>query len=148
MNIVIVESDPFEIEALKEEILISLNVSELTIIKSVSEAVVAVEQLRRADIIVMEKFLPLARLQTEEEYVFLLERQPELRREGGWDYHEGGEWLIRWMRGQGVNAQVILHINVDKEFVGEDVFEDGMVVYCQKDLKSFNKLFSLIRSMS
>ena len=148
MNIVIVENDPFELEMLEKEMLQRVDVTELTIIKSVSQAVAAVEQLRRADVIIMEKFLPLGQFQTEEECVLLLERQPELKREGGWDYRQGGEWLIRWMRKNGVNTRVILHINVDKEWVDEDVFQDGTVVYCQKDLKSSDKLFGLVRSIN
>jgi len=147
MNIVIVESDPFDIEIPEREMLQRVDVTELTVIKSVSQAVAAVEQLRRADVIIMEKFLPLGQFQTEQEYVLLLEKQPELKCEGGWDHRHGGEWLIRWMRKNGVNTPVILHINVDKEWVDEDVFQDGTVVYCKKGV-NYDQLFCLIGSIN
>jgi CheY-like chemotaxis protein len=135
MHIIVVEDDHFEIEIAMMDIVARFPQAKLTSVRTVGDFLLSADELRTADLVVMEHFLPLGRtLGSEEEtttwFKRVVDRSPEIVE--AWNHQEGGERLLRWMRKNGMEMPVLFHTHSDLEDLAEDVRSDRAVFYLQK----------------
>lgn len=138
-HIVLVEDDHFELEIATLDLTTAFVQTKLTVVRTVGDFLLNADQLRDADIVVMEHYLPLGALKESEQatstwFNSLKDQFPEITAE--WHHREGGERLVRWMRRNGFLMRVLFYTHSDIEHIAGDVRSDPRVFYLRKDMSS------------
>ncbi len=136
-HIVLVEDDQLEVELASFDLGPVFCQDKITLVRHVGDFLLSADQLRNADIVVMEHFLPLGELKDSEEtttawFKNLAERFPVTT--NNWNHRDGGERLVRWMRSSGFAMPVLFHTHSDVEDIAVDVRRDPKVFYQRKSI--------------
>ena len=145
MTLVIVEPDHFDSEPMKETLQDQFPSATIQAFRGAGDFIFNRALSREATIVIMEQLLPLigqsATLEADFEQVST--QFPELA--NGWDNHDGGERLLRWMRSQGMNMPVIFYTGNDRECINSSTFEIPNVSHCRKE-DGFDNLLQAIHT--
>ena len=134
MRIVIIEYDTFYLKLAKEGIVQGFPGVEVISFRNVGDFLVQAEELRNADAVVMEHFLPLVEYRPDHDsWVASLTTQfPEVVK--SWDHQEGGERLVRWMRRNDMKMPVLFQTHSPENRIVGDVVESN-VYYHRKSTR-------------
>lgn len=139
MRIIVVEDDYSEYDIIRNCILTHIPDPEITNFPSVEHFLMHAELttvLEGADVIVMEKCLPLIvdNSMSEEDFGIKMNRLrarfPDVA--PNWDSYEAGERVIRWLRRRHVFIPVVLYTHSEIGTVPTDILNDKGVFHCKK----------------
>lgn len=138
MVIVLVENDELEIDIAKEEIHGYMPGAEVIEVRNVSDFLLRADELRRAGVVVTERYLPLLELGSSEEetdarVAEIARRFPEIA-DSRWEGRDGGWVLARWIRRNGFEMPILFHMHSAEEDIPTDIRSGAKVSYCQKYL--------------